>query len=149
MTETPRICREAGDDSAHQKRPAPFPGPRCYSCHHHQKRTQKRSGRLGVVRRLYGLSEDDLRALVAAQRGRCAGCGRRVGVVKAGAVDHDHALGNTRAAVRGILCSTCNRFLGYVRDDPQTLVRLALYLIDPPARKVLDNGGHPMTGLDT
>lgn len=132
------VCREAGENASHQKRPAPFPGPRCHTCHYARKRAQRRSGRLGSVRRLYELSEEDLGALVAAQRGRCWGCRRRVGVVKAGSVDHDHTKGNIRAAVRGILCSTCNRFLGHVRDDPEALVRLALYLIDPPAPYVLE-----------
>jgi hypothetical protein len=48
-------------------------------------------------------------------------------------VDHDHRTGE----VRGLLCSTCNRLIGFFRDDPVTLFRLALYLINPPARGVV------------
>lgn len=74
------------------------------------------------------------------QGGRCAGCRRRVGVRKHPATDHNHAHcpGPTGCieCVRGFLCSTCNRFLGYIGDDPETLFRLGLYVIDPPWPKV-------------
>lgn len=38
--------------------------------------------------------------------------------------DHDHNTG----AFRGWLCSRCNLALGLTRDDPETLLKLALYL---------------------
>jgi hypothetical protein len=137
-------CKAAAGDPNHAKRPIhgaeaddPCDCGYCHSCHYARKRHRRRQGRLGTVRRQFGLSEADLEALRASQRGRCAICLRRVGVVKAGAVDHDHAIGNVREAVRGLLCSTCNRWLGHVRDDPGAGLRAAAYLIDPPAQKVL------------
>ncbi len=64
-------------------------------------------------------------------------------------MDHDHAKQAAgvpvRECVRGILCSTCNRYLGHIGDDPAVGIRLAMYLIDPPAPKVLRDlavGGH-------
>jgi hypothetical protein len=64
-----------------------------------------------------------------------------VGVVKQGSIDHDHVLlkagTELRWTVRGMLCSTCNRYLGHIGDDPAAGIRLAMYLIDPPAPHVL------------
>ena len=78
----------------------------------------------------------------------CAICPNRIGVVKNAATDHDHAHcpGRTgcRDCVRGYLCSTCNRWLGHIGDDPASAIRAAVYLIDPPAPHVLagvDNSG--------
>ncbi len=65
-------------------------------------------------------------------------------------MDHDHAKQAAgipvRDTVRGILCSTCNRYLGHIGDDPAVGIRLAMYLIDPPAPGVLRDlavGGIP------
>jgi hypothetical protein len=56
-------------------------------------------------------------------------------------MDHDHELERQgvprRWQVRGILCSTCNLYLGHIGDDPVVAIRMAMYLIDPPAPKVL------------
>lgn len=109
----------------------------CYTDWHAARKLQRRQRRHSQVKRLYGLSPEDLAALRAYQRGRCWICRKATGATKALAVDHDHRLGNTRPAVRGLLCSTCNRFLGHLGDEPEALFRAALYLIDPPARKVL------------
>jgi hypothetical protein len=35
------------------------------------------------------------------------------------------------------LCMTCNDFLGLIQDDPDIFERGKQYLLDPPARKVL------------
>lgn len=119
----------------------------CYTCHYARKHAQRRQRRASSVQRTYGLSADDLTALWKDQGGRCAGCGNKVGVVKAPAVDHDHALERAgfdkRDTVRGLLCSTCNRYLGHIGDDPVKLIRLAMYLLAPPWPRVkrwLDRG---------
>lgn len=39
-------------------------------------------------------------------------------------IDHSHATGR----IRGMLCSPCNRALGYMEDDPIRLVKAADYL---------------------
>ena len=39
-------------------------------------------------------------------------------------VDHDHITGK----VRGLLCGSCNRALGLIKDNLETLVRLQKYL---------------------
>lgn len=68
----------------------------------------------------YGLSEDDFQELLAAQDGKCAGCGTTEKLC----VDHDH---ETRK-VRGLLCRKCNATLGFVNDDPKVLQNLIRYL---------------------
>lgn len=71
----------------------------------------------------YRLTLIKLEAMLAAQDGKCACCPTPL-TTKEAAVDHCHASG----AVRGILCRRCNSALGWVKDDPATLRRLASYL---------------------
>jgi hypothetical protein len=131
-----RGCKTSG----HEKR-LTFQEGWCQGCWNARKRHRRSTQRLGAVRRLYGWLEHEIDALRRFQRGRCAICRRRVGVVKNGAMDHDHAKERAgwpkRETVRGILCSTCNRYLGHIGDDPAVGIRLARYLIDPPAPRVL------------
>jgi hypothetical protein len=82
---------------------------------------------------VYGLGPGDYERIYAAQGGRCAICRRATGATKKLAVDHDHATGE----VRGLLCSSCNRAIGHLRDDPEAFMRAQIYLVDPPARAVL------------
>lgn len=53
----------------------------------------------------------------------CDACGQRHGA-RAFHLDHDHATGR----FRGWLCHHCNVALGCVRDNPETLRKLASYL---------------------
>lgn len=144
---TPAPCKGAGDDRAHLKRPAHHGQDGacdcgyCHSCHHARKRHRRRVSRLSSVRRLYGLSETDLSALLAAQRGRCA-CGRRMNVTKAANVDHWHGCPHCagkgcRRCVRGLLCGPCNTYLGYIGDKPSSLLGLLWHVQAWPAQAVL------------
>jgi hypothetical protein len=95
----------------------------------------------------YGITPQDYRDLYRAQHGCCYICrvakgknpddprglgGRRLGV------DHNHVLGNTREAVRGLLCTggdrTCNRIIGWLNVNQ--LRRAVGYLELPPAQVV-------------
>lgn len=134
-------CKAAGDDHNHQRRAVGEDGY-CHTCHYARKRHRSATSRASAVRRLYGWAQAEVDALRGAQRGRCAICPRRVGVVKRGAIDHNHAMEQAgipvRFTVRGILCSTCNRYLGHIADNPEVAVRMFWYLIDPPAPHVLE-----------
>lgn len=80
-------------------------------------------------------------------------CGRRVTGERKGArrlaVDHDHVLASThghdpdrgcRECIRGLLCSNCNSYVAWIRDDPGAARRLYDYLRFPPAAAVLLRG---------
>lgn len=43
-------------------------------------------------------------------------------------VDHDHSTG----AIRGLVCNACNLAIGFARDNPELLRKLATYLEQPP-----------------
>ncbi len=82
----------------------------------------KRATRL----RRYGINEVEYDAMLARQGGRCAICRTdepkgRYGVF---CVDHDHSTG----AVRGLLCSFCNRALAQFGDNAEGLRRALAYL---------------------
>lgn len=84
---------------------------------------------LGLRKRAekYGISAEQIEALLHEQEDRCAICGERF---VAGSrhttfhVDHDHETG----AVRALLCGGCNTGLGGFRDNPESLRTAADYL---------------------
>ncbi|WP_086847018.1 endonuclease VII domain-containing protein [Amycolatopsis kentuckyensis] len=137
-----RRCRDCVADGVATLRPTPHPGPRCVSHWRKVVAVRKAANHDRRVQMVYGLGEGDYERLLAAQGGVCAGCGPesgRNGRSKRLAVDHNHETGE----VRGLLCSEDNRLLGRLRDNPAPLLRLAAYLVDPPARKVLRPNDNP------
>lgn len=150
----PNVCKDAGEDRNHARRPVDESGW-CHSCRGARKRARRRSQRHSSVSRLYGLSPDDLERLRAAlpiRRGKrvCPGCEISTGAAKALAVDHDHELERQgwpkRETVRGLLCGPCNQIVGRMGDDPVRLIRLGMYLVDPPAPRVLGTRGMDRSG---
>lgn len=81
------------------------------------------SGRDAYLKRKYGITEADYDALLLAQGGVCALCGKRPGKVRL-AVDHDHTTGK----VRGLLHVRCNRALGPFEFNEIVLQRAVNYL---------------------
>lgn len=93
-------------------------GPQNHSC--------LECAKMASLRARYGITEAEYRALLESQGGCCAVCGeskqdkrswRRLGL------DHRHIDGKWR----GILCGACNRALGFLRDDPLLIEKLAAY----------------------
>lgn len=79
-------------------------------------------------KREYGITYADYERMLEEQEGKCP-CGRSAPEGHGGQwlhVDHDHTTGK----VRGLLCPNCNKVLGLVFDNPDTLVVLAAYLIN-------------------
>jgi len=77
----------------------------------------------------YGLTSETYEAHYELQSGVCAICrkpevSKRLGTVKNLSIDHDHSTGK----VRGLLCTGCNRGLGFFGDDPELIVKAAAYL---------------------
>ena len=80
------------------------------------------------IKRSYGLTREEYQALLDKQQGVCASCGlpqtvNHYGKLLPLAVDHDHKTGE----VRGLLCISCNRALGYLFDDPERIEALLRY----------------------
>lgn len=81
------------------------------------KATQRRN----KLKREYGLTLEQFDAMLTAQSGLCAICGRSMTPPH---VDHDHTTG----AVRGLLCQPCNTALGLLQDSTETLAAALRYL---------------------
>ena len=127
-------CKDCATEGVQTGRPAPYPGPRCATHHRQVTKSRNSANHERMVQARYGLTEGAYNLLYVMQGGRCAGCQRATGATRRLAVDHNHATGE----VRGLLCRPCNRMVGWFRDDPATFLRLADYLVNPPARRFLE-----------
>lgn len=70
----------------------------------------------------YGVTLEEKLRLMEAQEDRCAIC--RLEFESKPHLDHCHRSG----AIRGVLCDTCNRGIGYFKDQPEMLESAANYL---------------------
>lgn len=77
-----------------------------------------------VRRARYGVTSTDYQWMLDKQQGLCAICRRSS--TKQLAVDHDHRT----KKVRGLLCNSCNRALGLLKDDVDVIVAAATYLLN-------------------
>lgn len=83
----------------------------------------------GNLRR-YGITLDQYNEILKSQNNVCAIChqpeyAKSMGIFKNLAVDHNHETGE----VRGLLCSGCNRGIGYMKDNIEVLKSAYNYLI--------------------
>lgn len=153
---TPRVCKQCGVRPVRKRRSALFcspcvakmakrpcaecgkpfqpdmmSGPRCRPC-----ASSKAHG--SRIQKTYSISGERYAELLALQGGRCAICQRPMRQ-KRFSVDHDHACCNGPTScgkcVRGLICSVDNKYLGYIRDNPETALRMAEYLVRPPAQQ--------------
>lgn len=99
-------------------------GGYCKLCHNSRGQASKEKlyggSRHYHLKRRYGVSAEQVNAMIEAQGGLCAICRRK----PAEQVDHSHATG----VVREILCFNCNGGLGQFGDDPLVLAAAADYL---------------------
>lgn len=105
-------------------------------------RSQKRKGyfkkyrenhkALNLLRR-YGITELEYQEMLKKQKGCCAICGvdkpipshnSKDGSPQRLAIDHCHETGK----VRGLLCFSCNRGIGYLKDSIELLESAIIYL---------------------
>ena len=95
---------------------------RCKDCcksHYHNSGYTKRQRELSLKKK-YGMSLLDYDLMVDEQGGQCAICGAKEKLY----VDHNHDTGK----IRGLLCNTCNRAIGLLRDDSITIYKAAEYV---------------------
>jgi hypothetical protein len=73
----------------------------------------------------FGITLEEYNTMFIEQKGLCLGCYKHQSdCQRALHVDHDHKTGK----IRGLLCHECNSALGYIKDSPTTLRRLADYI---------------------
>src|SRR5208283_1945331 len=108
----------------------------CVACERKQKKEARERAHEKRVCELYGLKPGEYQKLYDAQGGHCAikGC-RATGASIHLAVEHNHKLGFTRAAIRGLCCKHHNKEFGWAGDDPEVFDSMADYLRNPPAQK--------------
>lgn len=82
---------------------------------------EKETSRARVYR--YGVTPGAFKRMLANQGGVCAICGG-LGGKKGFCVDHDHE----SKEVRGLLCSTCNTGIGFLKDSSDITRRASDYL---------------------
>lgn len=93
--------------------------------------TDKEKAKDAMLHRLYGIGLEKHRQIWKAQEGSCANPRCRVELVEgnvgsnAAHTDHEH---NDRKAIRGFLCSKCNKSLGYADDNVEKLWGLIEYM---------------------
>lgn len=81
--------------------------------------------RSAYIERRFGLKYSDYERMAIEQNNLCAICGKpESGRHKYLSVDHCHDTGK----VRQLLCNMCNRFLGWVKEDINTLSNMINYL---------------------
>jgi hypothetical protein len=74
--------------------------------------------------RKYGLSVAGYKNLLAQQNGVCAICREPEREERSLSVDHDHLSGR----IRSLLCSGCNKAIGFLRESPLLARAAATYL---------------------
>lgn len=108
----------------------------CKSCY---KKSDRYLNQLNTTYlRKYGITLEEYDMLLEGQEGRCWVCGNKPAGQRL-AVDHDHGVKNLRKSVRGLLCRSCNEYIGHIRDSRSAAYRLYLYLdlFHRPAQKIL------------
>jgi hypothetical protein len=79
------------------------------------------------INRKYGVTQEVWEGFTAFQKGLCASCSTDLSVLSGRhlAIDHDHETG----LVRGILCHSCNKILGFCGDNQMMLYGVINYLV--------------------
>ena len=73
----------------------------------------------------HGITPEEFWAMYEEQDGTCPVCDKAIDA-EGSAIDHNHETGE----VRGILCKNCNRALGLLGDNPETMARAEAYLLE-------------------
>jgi hypothetical protein len=86
------------------------------------------SSRRSHLKKVYGLTPLDVETMLEDQEYRCCICDKQTAGIGRGKqylnIDHHHISGK----IRGLLCSGCNKGLGYFNEDTQALQKAIEYL---------------------
>lgn len=76
------------------------------------------------MRRYYNMTIEQKEEMWQKQWRLCHICCRDIPALKDACVDHEH----TTDQVRGILCQNCNKALGFLNDNKQTMLNMIDYI---------------------
>lgn len=103
-----------------------------YFKQYNQKNKVKNKNR--TIQRLYGLDLIQYNKMLEQQEFKCGACKQEFKDEKSIHIDHDHSCCSGHqtcgTCIRGILCSGCNRALGFLNDDPEKIIKLFDYITD-------------------
>lgn len=106
----------------------------CKECRLFNKNTKAKNKQL---RKRYGITLDQYNEMFNNQNGCCAICGKHQLNFKVSlCVDHCHLTG----LVRGLLCSSCNRAIGYFQESLSNIENAVLYLKYAKSLQHTDDG---------
>lgn len=93
----------------------------------YRKKYLKNYKRPYILKKNFGISEEQWNQLRKQQNYQCAICGITEEENKKNlAIDHDHSTGE----IRGLLCSNCNAGIGFLKDSPEYINKAYKYLTD-------------------
>lgn len=134
------VCKQNLDYSSYHKSKTTKDGYgyRCKSCdknarHKYREANKERYAEVNRRKSLkwkYGITLEDYNKILESQNGCCAICKRKENGVPGKrrdwnwSVDHCHTTGK----VRGLLCSSCNRGLGLLGDNVESIQKALDYL---------------------
>lgn len=99
----------------------------CHAQHRHKRNAERTKFAREVERfRLYGITKQEYEVLLQNSGNRCGICAKPFKVTPH--IDHDHTSGK----VRGLLCGSCNRGIGYLQDDAEILRAAILWVERDP-----------------
>lgn len=124
MSEHTKVCSKCDTEkpiTEYYKRSPAAGGGREAFCKDCKRVYYKREHRWRHLKERYNITKEEYEDRYAMQEGRCGICSTYAEVL---CVDHDHKTGD----VRGLLCSPCNRSLGQLGDDIESIKRTLEYL---------------------
>jgi len=95
----------------------------CKKCRQ-ERRKSNQTHRQWKYRTKYNITLEEYDELLNKQGGHCWICPATTNGNRRFVVDHNHDTGE----VRGLLCTNCNRALGYFQDNPDIVARGFVYL---------------------
>jgi hypothetical protein len=98
----------------------------CKSCRREYRKTHKEIGRRHTFKYRYGISLSEKLKIIKNQGSKCSICGKFLDLNNPFKVHMDH--NHRTKKIRGVLCSRCNHFLGYVRENIVYLEKVIIYL---------------------
>jgi hypothetical protein len=124
-----KTCSKCGEDkplSEYYRRSQKAGGGHDAFCKECKRKSYVREYRWSKLKERYGITKEQYETMLEDQGGTCAIC-TSASTKGSLHVDHCHSTGR----VRGLLCPECNKALGLLRDNVETLHRAIQYLRNP------------------